>query len=221
MFERYKNMTLQLVQFVNAPRQQNYAQYRNRHLLKESQKQELSTTGRLLVERSLAHATTGEVSLRLGSSQLVVNTLGSDLAQLTEQQLVVGTLDNDKSLGDAARHLDWHRMLYAKTSAQAVILCQPAYALTLANAQRLPEQPIAPEIFQSIGEVTMIHSDELYAERNAAVFGRHHALLIPNIGALVWGKSPSDAARRVEALEYVSRLTVLRYQVSFEPSSIS
>lgn len=221
MFERYKNMTLQLVQFVNAPRQQNYAQYRNRHLLKESQKQELIATGRLLVERSLAHATTGELSLRLDSSQLVVNTLGSDLAQLTDQQFVVGTLDNDKSLGDAARHLDWHRLIYAKTSAQAVILCQSPYALTLANAHRLPEQPVAPEIFQSIGEVAMLHTDELHAEKNAAVFGMHHAFLIPHIGTLAWGTSLSDAAQRAEALEYVSRLTALRYQVGFELGSIS
>ncbi|NOK57719.1 MAG: hypothetical protein GFH27_549303n18 [Chloroflexi bacterium AL-W] len=218
MFERYKNITLQLVQFVNAPRQQNYAQYRNKHLLKEPQEQELITTGRLLVERGLVHATTGELSLRLETSQLVVNTLGSDLAQLTDQHFVIGALDNDKVLDDATRHLDWHRIIYAKAPAQAVVLCQPPCALTLANAQRLPEQPVAPEIFQSIGEVRMIHADEILAENSTAMFDMHQALLIPGIGALVWGTSLSDVARRAEALEYVARLTTLMYQTGLEPN---
>lgn len=207
MFTAYKNLTLAIVRFVNAPRQQNYEHYRHKYLLKPTQKAELLEAGRLVVERRLAQAGTGEISLRLSSDQLASNARHRDLARLDDEQLLITSLEQT---GPAApRHLAWHQAVYAGTAAQGVVLGQPPYTLVLAHSGLSPLEVIAPEIAEAIGGITLLSGSEATTEALPDLASHHHALIVPQVGALVWGSSLPDAVARLEALEYLCQLTAL------------
>ena len=216
MFTAYRNLTLALLRLVNAPRGQNSNQYRSNILLKASQKADLITAGRLAVERKLAHASTGEISLRLQTSQLAINTRASDLYRLTDADFVACAVTSPEPVETAPDHLLWHQLIYQAAPAQSVLFCQPFYTALLANAATLPRETIAPEIFKAVGGVLLVQHTDVKDDFSAKTVNDHHAFMIPGIGAIVWGTSPFDAIHRAEALEYVGRLTVMTRQIGIE-----
>jgi ribulose-5-phosphate 4-epimerase/fuculose-1-phosphate aldolase len=217
----YKKLTLNLVHLVNAPREQNHNQYLAKLLLKQPQKQAFLEAGQLAVERKLVHPSTGEMSIRITSGQLVVNTESSDLGRLLDQDFLVCSVSLQTQLEAAPPHLDWHKVIYHNSSASAVILGHPPYTMTLANAKVYPLRTVALEIYDKIGGVILLRPEDMSAEHLAKVIDTHHAILIPGIGTLVWDASLREAVSRVEALEYVCQLTALAYQTGLNPANVN
>jgi ribulose-5-phosphate 4-epimerase/fuculose-1-phosphate aldolase len=210
MLKAYQKLTHTIVNLVNAPRGQSYEQTGSKYWLKASQKQQLIEAGRLIVEQKLAQSTWGEVSLRLASHQLAITVRQSLLTRLEDNHdFITCSIAADKPVDQAPLHLDWHRLLYRETEANGVVFCQPPYTLTLANAGRLPQPHIAPELYQTIGGVICLPPDEFTNEQLTEAARQHHALVLPRVGTLVWGLSPLEAVARTEALEYISYLTIL------------
>ncbi len=217
MLAAYKKLTLAIVNLVNAPRGYTYNQYRNKKLLKPAQQKQFIDTAKMVADHHLALGTLGELSLRLSPHQLVINAQDSHLAHLTETDLVTCSTLPGKPGEAAAPHLNWHRLIYRETPAEGVLFCHPPYALTLANVTKLPFQEIAPEIWAVIGGVNLIKPSYLTEANLAEAVQQNHAILVPQLGALVWGNSMANALARVDALEFVSQLTAIAYQTGLMP----
>lgn len=213
----YKNITLAIVNMVNAPRSSSYNQYLQKILLKPAQQKQFIDTAKMITDHGLALGVLGELSVRLTAQQLVITAQGSHLAHLSESDLVTCSISPGKPGEAAAPHLDWHRLIYRETPAESVLLCHPPYALTLANAAKLPLQEIAPEMREAIGGVTLIKAPDLSEATLAESARQNHAILLPQQGALIWGDSIANALSRVEALEFVSYLTAIAGQTGLKP----
>jgi L-fuculose-phosphate aldolase len=218
MLAAYKKLTLAIVDLVNAPRGSAYNQYRNKILLKPAQQKQFIDTAKMVVDRHLTLGTLGELSLRLSPHLLVINAQASHLAYLNETDLVTCSTLPGKPGEAAAPHLNWHRLIYRETPAESVLFCHPPYALTLANAARLPFQEIAPEIGAVIGGVNLIKPSHLTEAHLAQAVQQNHVILVPQLGALVWGNSMVNALVRADALEFVSQLTAIAYQTGLMPT---
>jgi ribulose-5-phosphate 4-epimerase/fuculose-1-phosphate aldolase len=212
MLNAYKNLTWSVVNLVNAPRGRTYQQQRDKLLLKDEQRQQFVAAAQQIVANRLALGSLGELSLRLSSNQLAITVESGHLAHLTETDIITCPIDSDKPQEAAATHLSWHRLVYLETSAQAVLLGHPQYALTLANAAQLPAQQLMPAMEDIIGGVTLLPITELSPAALGAAVQKQHVVLAPQIGALIWGDSLKDMLARAEALEYVSQLTIIARQ---------
>lgn len=208
----YKNITLAIVNMVNAPRGATYSQYLQKILLKPAQQKQFIDTAKMITARGLALGALGELSVRLTAQQLVITDPKSHLAHLSENDLVACSIIPGKPDGVAASHLDWHRLIYRETPAESVLFCHPPYTLILANAAKLPLQEVIPEIGETIGGISLIKAPDLSEVNLAEAVRQSHAILLPQQGVLVWGHSMVDVLNRVEALEFVSQLTALANQ---------
>jgi len=209
MLAAYKNLVWNVVNLVNAPRGRTYHQQRDRLWLKGEQRRQFVATAGQIVADGLALAALGELSLRLSATQLAVTAPHCQLGQLTEADLVTCSIQSDKPLATAAPHLPWHRLIYGQTPAQAVLLGHPPYAITLANAGQVPDSALLPEMGAIIGGVTRLPPAEISPAALAETAPRHHVILLPHVGALIWGDSLADVLVRAQTVEYLSRLTVL------------
>jgi ribulose-5-phosphate 4-epimerase/fuculose-1-phosphate aldolase len=214
----YKNITLAIVNLVNTPRGSTYNQYRNKILLKPAQQQQFIETAKMVADHHLALGALGELSLRVSPQQLVINAQGSHLAYLTETDLVTCSTLPGKPAEAAAPHLNWHRLIYRETPAESVLFCHPPYSLTLANTAKLPLQETAPEIEAVIGGVNLIKPSYLTEAHLAEVVQQNHVILVPQLGALIWGNSMVNVLVRADALEFVSQLTAIAYQTGLMPT---
>lgn len=212
MLSAYKSLTWSVVNLVNAPRDRTFEQQRDKLLLKAEQRQQFANVGQQIVAARLALGSLGEISLRFSSHKLAITTKNSQLAQLTDKDIVTCPIELTTPQETAALHLNWHRLIYLETPAQAVMLGHPQYAITLANAGYLPNQYLMPELWQLIGDVTRLSLKELTDAILVDAVQKHPVVLLPQIGVLIWGNSLNDVLTRAEALEYVSQLTVIAHQ---------
>ena len=209
VFTAYKNLTLAIVNMVNAPRGDTYAiQQRDKYLLKASHRQQLTELAELLVAQQWVVGIFGEVSLRLGADQMAINSQGQRLAQLTQSDVVSCSLEAENVHPLAPAQVEWHRSVYQTTSAEMVALVQPHYTLALAQQQRTPDPSYAAEIFKTIGGIALHSLAELTSETIASIAPTHRAIIVPELGVLLWGSTSDDVVGRAEALEFVSRLTL-------------
>ena len=200
-----------MINLVNAPRGRSYNQQRDRLLLKAEQRQQFVAVAQQIVAKGLALGSLGELSLRISDKQLAITVQNSQLGRLAETDIITCSTQLDNPAEAAAPHLHWHRLLYLETPARAVLLGHPPYTITLANAGQLPDRRLMPEMWAQVGDVTLLSPEEVAAELAAAA-QRYPAILIPQVGALLWGNSLDDVTNRAEALEYVSRLTTIDQQ---------
>ncbi len=217
IFSTYKRITWAIVNLVNGSRGQTQDSYRTKILLKPSQRDQLIQAGELAVTQKLVLSTLGEISLRLNINQLAITTHRSHLGRLEEADFVICSTAGGQPAPLAPPHLTWHQLLYRETKADSVFFGYPPHALTLANTGRLPRPDVAKEIFAEIGGVARLRPDGLSNDRLADVARQHQAIVLPQLGALVWGRSPLDAVTRAEALDYISHLTLLAHQIGFLP----
>lgn len=211
MLAAYKNLVWSVINLVNAPRGRTYQQQRDRLLLKGQQRQQFIDAAQQITVNRLALGSLAELSLRLSYNTLAITAHYSHLARLTDADIVTCPLDTDVPAESAAPHLSWHRQIYRHTPAEAVLLAHPPHALALANAGYLPEPELMPAMWAITGDVSLLPATEATSAKLPTVHGAH-GLLIPYVGILIWGDSLEDVITRVEALEYVSHLTIIARQ---------
>ena len=213
MLAVYKNLVWSVVNLVNAPRGRTYHQQRDRLLLKGQQRQQFIDTAKQIIVNRLALGSLAELSLRLSPNTLAITAHHSHLANLTDADIITCPLDTDTPTEATAPHLVWHRQIYRHTSAEAVLLAHPPHTLALANAGLLPNPQVMPAMGDIIGGATLLPTVAGSPVKLPAAQLKQHAILAPHVGALIWGDSLEDVIRRVEALEYVSQLTIITRQL--------
>ena len=188
---------------------------------------EICRVGRSLFERGYAHATAGNISVRLpGDAGYLITPTDACLGFLEPQRLAHVDAAGVQRAGDrASKTLALHRCIYAAApEAHCVIHTHSTHlvALTLAGvwseADILP--PITPYYVMKVGHVPLIPyhrpGDPAAAARvaqaieAAAARGTPlRAVMLERLGPNVWHSSPAEAMATLEELEETARLWMM------------
>jgi ribulose-5-phosphate 4-epimerase/fuculose-1-phosphate aldolase len=182
-------------------------------------REEICRVGASLFQRGYAHATAGNISVKLGDGFLVTPTdacLGLlDPAQVSK----VDTQGNHLSGARPSKTLALHRAIYGACDARCVIHTHSTncVALTLEanDGELLP--PITPYFVMKVGHVPVIPyhrpGDAKVAELVAAQIEAHakrgtpiRAVMLSRLGPNVWHDSPAQAMALLEELEETAKL---------------
>lgn len=184
------------------------------HAVNPAKRRALIDTGRTLADAGLAFSGLGEISLRLAENRLLVSTSGADLRNLDQQLIQCDVTGSTPERSPAG--LAWHRLVYAHSRSQAVILCQPPHAMLVAGADLPLEADWSPEIYALLGGVLRFSGSAASIEL-PEMLARNACILRAGQGVVIRAEDPTEALRRVEALEYLSRLALLAYGGGLSP----
>ena len=184
---------------------------------------EIVRVGRSLFERGYAHASAGNISVRLADGGFLITPTDACLGTLDPARLALVDAQGFQTGGDrASKTLALHRRIYeADAAARCVIHTHSTnlVALTLEGVWRPDDilPPITPYFVMKVGHVPLIpyHRPgdpvvaELVAQRIAQMAGRGtpiRAVMLDRLGPNVWHRSPAEASAVLEELEETARL---------------
>lgn len=191
--------------------------------MSESQlREEICRVGRSLFQRGYAHATAGNISVRLADGFLITST-DACLGFLEPEKLAKVSAAGEQLSGDrASKTLVLHRAIYGSDpAAQCVIHTHSTalVALSLAGAWSAEDllPPITPYFVMKVGHVPMIPYHRpgdpqvglLVAQaiqQRQARGGRLHAVMLERLGPNVWHETPAAAMATLEELEETAKL---------------
>jgi len=192
-----------------------------------AERDEICRIGRSLFERGLAHATAGNISVRLpGGAGFLITPTDACLGFLQPGQLAHTDADGH-ALGGAraSKTLTLHRRIYAaEPSAQCVLHTHSTQlvALSLAGLPGVwqPDAvlpPLTPYFVMKVGRVPLVPyhrpgDPAAAALVEAAIVAARargtpiRAVLLERLGPTVWHESPAAAMATLEELEETARL---------------
>ena len=188
--------------------------------------EEICRVGRSLFERGYAHATAGNISVRLRRRRFLITPTDACLGHLVAERLASSTTPASSVAGDrASKTLALHRRIYdTDPAARCVIHTHSTHlvALTLAgvwsDADVLP--PLTPYYVMKVGHVPLVAyrrpGDPQVADAVARpiVAARERgapirAVLLDRLGPVVWHATPAAAMAMLEELEETARLWLM------------
>ena len=182
-------------------------------------REEICRVGASLFARGYAHATAGNISVKLDDGFLITPTdacLGFlDPAQIAK----VDAQGHAVSGARASKTLALHRAIYAAAEARCVIHTHSTHcvALTLHPIEGELLPPITPYFVMKVGHVPVIPyhrpGDAKVAELVAAQIQSHaqrgtqiRAVMLARLGPNVWHDTPAQAMAVLEELEETAKL---------------
>jgi ribulose-5-phosphate 4-epimerase/fuculose-1-phosphate aldolase len=182
-------------------------------------REDICRVGASLFARGYAHATAGNISVRLDDGFLITPTdacLGFlDPAQLSRLDLQ----GNPVSGGRASKTLALHRAIYAAANTRCVIHTHSTncVALTLHPVEGDLLPPITPYFVMKVGHVPVIPyrrpGDPQVADLVVAQIAMHaqrgtpiRAVMLERLGPNVWHDTPAQAMAVLEELEETAKL---------------
>ena len=187
---------------------------------------EICRVGKSLFKRGYAHATAGNISVRLDDGSFLITPTDACLGFLDPARLAHVGADGVQIGGDtASKTLALHRRIYASAAdARCVIHTHSTHlvALTLQGVCSADDivPPITPYFVMKVGHVPLIPyhrpgdpaAADAVAERIAQFASRGtplRAVMLDRLGPNVWHDSPAQAMAVLEELEETARLWLL------------
>ncbi|MEN8240506.1 MAG: class II aldolase/adducin family protein [Chloroflexota bacterium] len=198
MLKRFQQITNSVVQFVNS------LSGVNRKTLDAFVPRKMRTTlfeqAKYCTKTGLVVGPLGQISMRLSADKLLVTTSGTSFSRISDQDLILVSFTGEggTTAEDSIQNLDWYRAVFQNKEAKAVLLCQPAAALSLAsNPVELNTEWMqdAPGV---IGQIGFAEQDQA---GDHAFATSHQVILIKGKGMLSWGSSLEEAIGRAEVAE--------------------
>jgi len=188
-------------------------------------REEVCRVGRSLFERGYAHATAGNISVRLEDGFLITPT-DACLGTLDPARLARLDAQGVQQAGDpASKTLALHRRIYAAAPEARCVLHTHSTHLVALTLQGVWSQddivpPITPYYVMKVGHVPLIayhrpgdpQAAELVAQRIEAMAARGtpiRAVMLERLGPNVWHRTPAQASAVLEELEETARLWLL------------
>ncbi len=176
-------------------------------------RREIVRVCRRLYERGLIAGSEGNVSVRLGSTRVVMTPRGIAKGELAFDDLVEMSLSGDRLRGgrrastEAAVHLAIYRH---REDVEGIVHAHPPTATGFATAGLTVPEDALPEVTFGLGPVVLVPyarpgTDELARYVGEAAVA-HDVLLLANHGAVTAGASLAVAHQRMESLEHAARI---------------
>jgi 3-dehydro-4-phosphotetronate decarboxylase len=198
------------------------------NLTETQAREEICRVGRSLFERGYAHATAGNISVRLDDGFLITPT-DACLGFLDPARLAKLDLQGQQIIGDkGSKTIALHRQIYQAAGetdphTRCVIHTHSTHCVALslnaAGLELLP--PITPYFVMKVGHVPLVRyhrPGSPDAAQEVAALIRHHAaqgapiraVMLPRLGPNVWHDTPATAMATLEELEETARLMLLQ-----------
>ncbi|MGC9935166.1 class II aldolase/adducin family protein [Priestia aryabhattai] len=178
-----------------------------------SEKQQLINAGHYLMSNQLAWGTSGNISARIDSNQMIITASGTYMADLGQDDFVECQIDTGQIKGrrKASKETPMHLGIYRqRADAKAILHSSPFYTTLFACSN----EPILSELFvetmyylEDIAYVDYYHpgSQEL-ADAVTEQAPYANIIIMRNHGVVVFDDSVSEAQMRLETLEMACRM---------------
>ncbi len=207
MFKDFQQLTIKIVDLVNSPR-------KTQRIIRDA------TVPRMILKdfiesvkamdaKGFLLGSFSEVSLRAKGGKLVITPENLPMNRMTEELLLTAAIHPDivNQQISFPKHIDWHRMIYLKSEANAVVLCQPAFTYIFASKMQLPAKDVITEAAEMIDSIKCMKSTDLCFDKDDNL-GEEGTLLIHSVGILAWGKNLDDVFSRIEVLERICKIQI-------------
>jgi ribulose-5-phosphate 4-epimerase/fuculose-1-phosphate aldolase len=189
----------------------------------DAARDEICRVGRSLFERGYAHATAGNISVRLPDDSFLITPTDACLGTLDAARLAHVGADGTQLDGErASKTLALHKRIYAQAPDARCVIHTHLVALTLQGVWSDDDivPPITPYFVMKVGHVPLVpyHRPgdpavaDLVAERMARFAARGtplRAVMLERLGPNVWHASPGAAMAVLEELEETARLWLM------------
>jgi ribulose-5-phosphate 4-epimerase/fuculose-1-phosphate aldolase len=187
----------------------------------------LRSAGRLAGQRGLLWATSGNLSVRVGTDQFVITARGSTLDALDPDDLILcGVHDSlENTAPEASTEIQVHRRIYQhREDVQCVIHLSPPYATLVACADLDLPTDLIPEPILYLGRIVRVPyvqpGTDALGRAVAHALGKESVVLMANHGAVTVGETVAAALRRMEVLEFLAQLVVVARSANLGLTSI-
>jgi ribulose-5-phosphate 4-epimerase/fuculose-1-phosphate aldolase len=185
------------------------------------------SVGASLFQRGYAHATAGNISVRLPEDRgWLITPTDACLGRLDPARLAQVDAQGRRVAGDpASKTLALHRRIYAAAPAAMAVLHTHSthlVALTLQGVWQADDilPPLTPYQLMKVGHCPLIPYDRPGAPAVAEAVGARieavraagtalHAVMLDRLGPMVWHRSLPEASALLEELEETARLWLL------------
>ena len=181
---------------------------------------ELQAVGRAAFARGLVWATSGNISGKLPSGRLLLTKTGTDLADLADDDFTLATPGlADPAPDEVTSEIAMHRAAHAAWPDVACVLhlSPPWTTLAACTGFSIPTTTTA-EAHLMLRDLARVPwhcpgtPDLGQAVERALVSNGCRALILEGHGALTLGRTPIEALRRMETLEFVAQLANRAHQ---------
>jgi 3-dehydro-4-phosphotetronate decarboxylase len=182
--------------------------------------------GKSLFDRSLTSGSTGNISVRLSTGDLIMTPTNVSLGRLDPERLTKMTDDGCHVSGDRpTKEAFLHKCMYCGQDRGAVVHLHSTYAVAVSVLADVdPEQvlpPLTAYYVMRVGNLPLVPyfppGDEALAKAVSQVASANHAVLLANHGPVVAGKTLLDAQYAIEELEETARLHLLTWDKNVRP----
>ncbi|MEM8540391.1 MAG: 3-oxo-tetronate 4-phosphate decarboxylase [Pseudomonadota bacterium] len=172
-----------------------------------------------MFDRGLTNGSSGNISVRLSSGDLLVTPTGSSMGFIDPARISLLSSDGKLLSGDApTKEIPLHSAFYdTRHSAGAVVHLHSSHCVALSILPDIdPDNavpPITPYSVMKLGKVKLLPfflpGDAAMGEAVRGLLGKHSAVLLANHGPVVAGKNLDAAVYAMEELEEAAKLTIM------------
>lgn len=204
MFKQFQQLTLRVVDLVNSPRKTQRIMRDvavSRVVLRD-----FYEALKLMDNKGFLAGGLSEASLRGSGGKFLITPADIPIGILKEKEmLAIAIVGKEERLPGLPKHAAWHREVYEKTKANAVMLCQPVHACLLAGRGKLPKKGFLTDADAVLEESQFMPAGEFKLEENMP---DDFLLLIEGVGVLAWGQSLNTLLARVEVFEKLCEIQI-------------
>ena len=178
----------------------------------ETLRRKLVGTGKLLYQRGLVHASSGNISVKVKAG-ILIKSKGSRLGNLSQKDMVKVDTEGRAYGGTPSKELPMHLAVYQTNPAvRAVIHTHPTFTTTWSMTGK-PLKPQTVEGRDLLGKVPIVGyakpgSEKLARTTSKKLKGRK-AVLLKGHGVVAVGKSLTEAFDIVELVEEAAKIEII------------
>ena len=179
---------------------------------KDGLKKEIIKYGKMLGEKNLSPATSGNISVRFDEN-ILISASGTCLYDLSEKDIVL--MDKNSNLIEGEKkpssEKNLHNAIYAiRPDINAIFHCHSPYTSVFAVCHKPLSKPIISENVFYFGEIPVadhaLPGSEKLVENTAKYFAKHNAVLLANHGIVIGAKDLKNAYYLMETAEVFAQI---------------
>ncbi len=192
---------------------------------------QIVSVGASLFDRGLSPGSTGNISVRLSSGELLMTPTNASLGSLDAGRLSKFSAEGVHLSGDRpTKEAFLHQCVYCKRrDAKAIVHLHSTHAVAVSLLPELDPSDVLPPLTayykMRVGKLPLVEyfppGDVSLARAVETGMDRSHAVLLANHGPIVSGKSLSAAQYAAEELEETSKIYLLVRGIGFRPLTSS
>ena len=190
-------------------------------MIYKKERKEIAFTMRRLYRQNLTTCSGGNISLRVGSSHVLITPSGLDKGKINFRQIALMTLDGENlSIGlKPSIETDMHlKILRSRPDVNAVVHAHPVHASFFSATDTMVRTDLLAEARYLLTEpafapYALMGTEGLGDRVSSALHKEKSAVFLENHGVLTVGNSLLQAFDRMEVLEAAANMTLMSRQV--------